>query len=82
MPRATNPIADLQAIDEKAEQLAKKRKATEQAAHSFIGKLVFDAGLQSWDLSDLKTGLKYLGDIGPEGLSNMGKTGAKTAPAE
>ncbi|MEL7322604.1 MAG: hypothetical protein AAFN03_11480 [Pseudomonadota bacterium] len=78
MPRAQNPIADLKTLDAKAAQIMAKRAEVEQSAHAFIGKLIFDTGLDDWDVKDLKAGFKYLKELGPATIRKPGKP--KSAP--
>ena len=73
MPRAQNPIANLNALELKADQLAQQRAELERDAHAFIGKLAFDAGLKGWDVKDIKAGMKHLADLGPEAVRKPGK---------
>ena len=68
MPRAKNPIADLKALSSKADEIAARQLVLAEAAKSFVGNLAFEAGLDDWDLKDLKAGFSHLAKLGPAGV--------------
>ncbi|WOI52225.1 DUF6437 family protein [Parvularcula sp. LCG005] len=66
MPRKKDPLAELKGFEAREAELKERKKALQDEAARYLGSLVMDAGLDSWNPEQLREGLVRLAAEGPD----------------
>lgn len=66
MPRKKDPVAELKGFEAREAELKERKKALQDEAARYLGSLVMEAGLDSWNPAQLRAGLARLAEQGPD----------------